>query len=384
MTAGSHPSRSPEFLSRLHDGELSPAERAHFESHRAHCAECRAAAAEFEAALALYRSSHPSPASPDLAARILRKLQSRPARRPSFGATFGIDLRWAGAFAAAVIATIVGSAIVAKNEATERRLSRDEAIRVSVVPERKPPAAEPAAPSVAEPAAPLVAEPAAPSAPETVREEAAGAPRLESRRAAPATGGARVARQREDAQGKIAAAPGELKKDKERRDEFAAEPMREKQVAAESEKDAAAPPPRLANKNAAPPIPQAAAAQAPADAIAPKPSLRASERAGGEGAAAGFAHNASRPVRLVVVQADGAGSPPDLVAPRDVDIPAALRGRGFILVVDAAGRVRQAVPEKPAAAQEAASDARKEELPSLLSLRFAPGDRQRRLLLRVE
>ena len=58
MTAGSHPARSAEFLSRLHDGELSPAERAHFESHRAHCAECRAAAAEFEAALALYRSSH--------------------------------------------------------------------------------------------------------------------------------------------------------------------------------------------------------------------------------------------------------------------------------------------------------------------------------------
>ena len=44
MTAGSHPARSPEFLSRLHDGELSPAERAHFESHRAHCAECRGAA----------------------------------------------------------------------------------------------------------------------------------------------------------------------------------------------------------------------------------------------------------------------------------------------------------------------------------------------------
>ncbi|MEP6768457.1 MAG: hypothetical protein ABJC61_07305 [Acidobacteriota bacterium] len=372
MTAGSHPSRSPEFLSRLHDGELSPAERAHFESHRAHCAECRAAAAEFEAALALYRSSHPSPASPDLAARILRKLQSRPARRPSFGATFGIDLRWAGAFAAAVIATIVGSAIVARNEATERRLSRDEAIRVSVIPERKPPAAEPAAPSVA--------EPAAPAAPEPVREAAARAPRLESRRAT--VGGAGVARQREEAQGRIAAAPPEVKKDKERRDELAAEPLREKPMAARSEKDAGAAPPRLAMKNAAPP-PPAAAAQAPADAIAPKSAMRASERAGGEGTATGFA-DAPRPVRLVVVQADGAGSPPELVAARDVDVPAALRGRSFILVVDAAGRVRQAAPERPAPAQEAAADGRKEELLSLLSLRFAPGDRQRRLLLRIE
>ncbi|MCA1579865.1 MAG: zf-HC2 domain-containing protein [Acidobacteria bacterium] len=384
MTAGSHPGRSAEFLSRLHDGELSPAERAHFESHRAHCVECRGAAAEFEAALALYRSSHPSPASPDLAARILRKLQSRPARRPPFGVTFGIDLRWAGAFAAAVIATIVGSAIVAKNEATERRLSRDEAIPISVVPGRKPAAGAPGTPSVVEPAAPSAAAPQAPSAPEPLREEAARSPRLTSRRAAAASGGAGAVRQREEAQGKMAAAPSELKKDKERRDEFAAEPMREKQIAAEAEKDAAAGPPRLASKNAAPSMPSAAAAQAPTEAIASKPSLRASERAGGEGAAAGFGDGASRPVRLVVAQADGAGSPPDLLAPRDVDVPASLRGRSFILVVDAAGRVRQVASEKPAAAQEAAADARKEEIPSLLSLRFTPGDRQRRLLLRVE
>jgi hypothetical protein len=117
MSQNPHPARSPEFLSRLHDQELTPAERAHFESHRAHCAECRTAAAEFEAALALFRSSGPRPASPDLAARILRKLQQNDSRRRlRFGPTFGIDLRWAGAFAAAVVAAVIASSVVVRNE----------------------------------------------------------------------------------------------------------------------------------------------------------------------------------------------------------------------------------------------------------------------------
>jgi len=117
MSQNPHPARNPEFLSRLHDQELTPAERAHFESHRAHCAECRTAAAEFEAALALFRSSGPRPASPDLAARILRKLQQNDSRRRlRFGPTFGIDLRWAGAFAAAVVAAVIASSVVVRNE----------------------------------------------------------------------------------------------------------------------------------------------------------------------------------------------------------------------------------------------------------------------------
>ncbi|HEY6049723.1 MAG TPA: zf-HC2 domain-containing protein, partial [Thermoanaerobaculia bacterium] len=113
-----HPSRNAEFLSRLHDGELSPSERAHFEAHRAHCAECRRAASEFESALSLYRSSRPAPASPDLAGRILRTLQASTPRR-RFGPSFGIDVRWAGAFAAAVVAAIIGSTIVGRHEARE-------------------------------------------------------------------------------------------------------------------------------------------------------------------------------------------------------------------------------------------------------------------------
>jgi hypothetical protein len=117
MSGNPHPARSLDFLSRLHDGELSPAERAHFESHRAHCAECRKAAAEFEEALAVYRTAGTSAPPSDLAARILRRLESSNRRRAPFGVTFGIDLRWAGAFTAALLAVIFGYAVLGRQEA---------------------------------------------------------------------------------------------------------------------------------------------------------------------------------------------------------------------------------------------------------------------------
>ncbi len=369
MNAGSHPSRSPEFLSRLHDGELSPAERAHFESHRAHCAECRGAAAEFEAALALYRSSHPKPASPDLAARILRKLQVGRNRRPSFGPTFGIDLRWAGAFAAAVIATIVGSAIVAKNEAGERRLAREAPIRVSVVQEEKGQTTEASRPNPAPPAA--IAKNGV-----TGATGATGTLGKESRRMR-----ALPPKTRQEQQSvRVAEAPRE----NATKDELsAAGSSREKSKTVEADAPAS-PPSRLAMKNAAPAPPQVAAQAPLLDAAAPG-SARASERAGGEGSVAGFAEGPGRPLRLQVLQADGAGSPPELLQTRDGDIPTSLRGRSFILVVDAAGRVKNAVPAgKEPREEEAANDARKDDASPLLSLRFAPGDHQRRLLLRVE
>src|SRR6266404_4453987 len=107
-----HPARSADFLSRLHDGELTPAERAHFESHRAHCADCRGAAAQFEAALSLFRASSTSPPPPDLSARILRKIRTPAPRRPAFGVVLGINLKWAAAFSTAIIAVIVGSAVM--------------------------------------------------------------------------------------------------------------------------------------------------------------------------------------------------------------------------------------------------------------------------------
>src|SRR5438552_9846406 len=116
----SHPARSLEFLSRLHDGELTAAERAQFESHRAHCAECRKAAAQFEEALSLYRRANTAAPSGDLAARILRRLEAASPRRRPFGIAFGIDVRWAGLFAAALIAVIIGSSLIADREAARR------------------------------------------------------------------------------------------------------------------------------------------------------------------------------------------------------------------------------------------------------------------------
>ena len=130
-----HPARSPEFLSRLHDGDLSAAERVEFESHRSHCVACRSAAAEFEAALALYRSNRPGPPAPDLSARILRRLQSTSPRRSPWGVTFGVDLRWAGAFVTALLAVLIGSAVVVRRETETRRLAQESA-PISVVLQR--------------------------------------------------------------------------------------------------------------------------------------------------------------------------------------------------------------------------------------------------------
>src|SRR5262252_7731913 len=130
-----HPARSADFLSRLHDGELDAAERARFEAHRAHCAECRDAAAEFEEALAFFRSSRPRPPAPDLASRILRRLRASTPRRAPLGRAFGIDLKWAGAFATALIAVIIGSTVILERERRDARLlreTRETSIPVSI------------------------------------------------------------------------------------------------------------------------------------------------------------------------------------------------------------------------------------------------------------
>ncbi len=144
MSGNPHPARSLDFLSRLHDGELSPAERAHFASHRAHCAECRKAAAEFEETLTAYRTAGTSAPPSDLAARILRRLESSNRRRTPAGVTFGIDLKWAGAFTAALLAVIFGYAIVSRPE--PRKIPVSFAAPVPSLPAeaRKVPLPEPA------------------------------------------------------------------------------------------------------------------------------------------------------------------------------------------------------------------------------------------------
>jgi anti-sigma factor RsiW len=131
-----HPARSPDFLSRLHDGELTAGERAHFESHRAHCSECRRAASEFEAALSLFRASSTSPPSTDLARRILRKLEATAPQRRRFGIVHGIHPKWAAGFAVAVIAAVLGSAIVLEREAARKAILRQSPIPVLLQKER--------------------------------------------------------------------------------------------------------------------------------------------------------------------------------------------------------------------------------------------------------
>ncbi len=89
---------------------------------------------------------------------------------------------------------------------------------------------------------------------------------------------------------------------------------------------------------------------------------------------------------------DEAGPAPAFASQPTARALAPLRGREFVVVVETDGRVREVLPppgsgmllkQKAARAPEAAASA---PLPSspLLELRFAPGERPRRLLVRVE
>jgi len=123
---------------------------------------------------------------------------------------------------------------------------------------------------------------------------------------------------------------------------------------------------------------------------APAGALRKLESAGGEGAAMSSAAAAEPgpPARLLVVALDGEGNAPEIVSAGAAERLSDLRGRQYFLIVEASGRVR-----------EARAESRQERLrkrnrttgaveisapPAVRSLRFRPGDRPRRLLLRVE
>ena len=345
----SHPARSPDFLSRLHDGELTAAERARFESHRAHCAECRNAAAQFEEALSLYRASSTSPASQDLAARILRKLEAASPRRPArFGVVFGIDMKWAGAFAAALIAVIIGSSVLVQREAEQKAAAPATPISV-FLPESERQAAA-AKPETAAPAG-KPAERKPPEQKAAVRKDAP----------APLRDAVSVSEQ-------PAAASGT------ERGNAAVPPMRDSGSAE-----------ARAERPSAPGASAALRAQA-SGVIRNK----SEEVAGGEGAAGAVTapEDASSP-RLLVYPADGGGSAPAIATPGAAQLLAAERGREYFLLVEAGGKVRDArptgakkgfVPEPEPAARE-----REVKAPAAVwNLRFAPGDRTRRLLLRIE
>ena len=330
----SHPARSADFLSRLHDGELTAAERVHFESHRARCAECRKASTDFEAALSLFRRSSPSPTPPDLAARILRRLQAASPRRARFGVVFGIDVRWAAVFAVAVIAVIVGSSVVLQRESARREAGAGGPIPVTlrgggsaVRPSPAPPRPEVKPPVVVRPGS---FAPAPIASPGPFAQE----PR-------PATAGERRARAPEESAS---------------------------QLRAEARRDRPSRPPALA-----------------------EPQMLRSERSGGEGATSSSAASAepAAPARLVFISLDGEGTAPDLATPNAGELLADLRGHEYVLLVEAGGRVREAASpdsRKTVRPRAAARDTLVESSApsSVRSLRFKPGDRPRRLLLKVQ
>jgi hypothetical protein len=125
-----HPARSVDFLSRLHDGELDASERARFEAHRARCSECRRAALEFEDALSLFRSTRSAPPRSDLAARILRKVQSTNRPRAPFPRRFQIDLGWAALLLTALFAVLITTPLLLR----ERRATPREGVVLFVTP----------------------------------------------------------------------------------------------------------------------------------------------------------------------------------------------------------------------------------------------------------
>ena len=338
-----HPALLPDFLSRLHDGELTAAERAHFESHRDRCGECRRAAAEFEAALSLFRSSSVSPPPSDLAARILRRLRAAAPRRSSFGTVFGINLKWAAAFTLAVIAALVGFAVVLEREAARRAILRQAPIPVVLEKGESPASA--------------ASKPNTPDA--RIR------PQMPAKDAVEPRAGESGA--------------------------FAPDASSLRQPAAEN-----APPAAQAaeQKKALPPAREASEASdfvSPRrrDGASPGPA-RSLERPGGEGAASASAASAEpgAPARLVILPLDGGGNAPAIISPGASEALADLRGREYFLLVEAAGRVREARLDgkglrhaRPRSKESLESSSAP---PSVRNLRFTPGDRPRRLLLRVE
>ena len=337
MTDTLHPARSEDFLSRLYDGELSLADREAFETHRPVCDECRAAADAFEATLAAFRASPTAPPAADLSARILRKIRAQsPSRRP-FGVMFGIDVRWAGVLLAALLVVLVSTPLVVR---------RKEASELSP-------------PSIP---ARILDDTAQANAPQ---EKAKARPKDEPASAASAPAPATAPLSRDEAPARNAAEAPRQKLDTV-------------EAPADEEKRRYAPPPVAAVR---PPAPRREmSAQAPAV-----------EAAAGAPSASGVSESAVAPIGLSVRALDGQGPAPAIVSHPPDERFSALRGLEFIVTVETQGGVRAVqaatggglvAPKKAGPADATPTSAGAED--ALHELRFAPGDRPRRLLLRVE
>ena len=390
-TIPTHPGDSPEFLSRLQDGELSPGEAAWFEEHRKSCARCRENADSYTRVLDVFRSAAPRPAASDLSARILRKVRAQsPSRRP-FGVTFGIDVRWAGVCAAALVVVIMAASILDEGPVPSivlpepGQLAEPESVRARLLERDQAPASRgrqafakavpvppvaskqagvasnqpAAAPPPAHAAAPSSA--AAPFAPEP---SASADSRLQA--AAPADSLAK--REEEKAAG--------------RRDEVAQSRDAKKELDAGAANEGS---PRAALKTK----PRVGA---PAGGLVAPPERRItapSDAPGGEAGARELDDESQPAMHLDVRPADGFGSPPAFESAADSAALAPLRGHEFVLIVEAGGRVRSASVSAGSNAltlrsKDKAAATGRDDLSPLLALRFAPGDRPRRLVLRID
>ena len=318
-----HPARSVEFLSRLHDGDLDASERARFEAHRTHCTGCRRAAVEFEDAISLFRSSHSSPPRADLAARILRKVQSTNRPRAPFSPRFRIDLAAAALLATALLALLVSTPIAVRHA---------------------PPPVAPAP----EPAAEIGKMARDASAPDADSEALPRGRANTSRRPAPLRAPAPVVRRqnekKENAPKPKAAEEGELREKLAK----AAEPSADRPAELDQRKDE-----------------QRRDEVSRTVAAAESPSLATG---GSEEPPASAAQAA--PLRLRVHSIDGYGAAPALLPEGPVELSPQERGREYVLLLDSQGVVREVRPSPAPAA--------------LSRLHFRPGSRPRRVLVRVE
>ncbi len=345
MTDSPHPAQSPEFLSLLHDGELPPAEAAAFEAHRRSCEACRRGVEAYERTLSAFRAAPTAAPASDLSARILRKIRAQsPSRRP-FGVMFGIDLRWAGVFATALLVVIIATSL----------------------PQSRSPEPVPPTPTAGPLSAHLV------DGVESSSEDfARNAPARESD----------AAKARE----KAPAAP----------QQNSAPAAKESGRLASAQETAAPPPPPAAAPQDEPASPSAPLSAQKTEAKAAPKALRRQQThadpAGGEAGASAIAERGAA-LRLLVTALDSQGAPPPLEAGVADDRLAPLRGQEFVLLIESQGRVRSV--SRSGAREEGALnkdkradvDAEAEESPALEALRelrFRPGDRPRRLLVRVE
>lgn len=284
-----HPARSVEFLSRLHDGDLDPSERARFEAHRTHCAECRRAALEFEDAILLFRTSRSTPPRADLAARILRKVQSTNRPRAPFSPRFRLDLTWVALLVTALLALLIATPIAVRRAPAPvpvvlgRTGSNDAPPAVSPAPAAAPEAAlrdrASAKARVAAPPAPLLQK----------QESRSVAERPESRE----------------------------------KETGATEPSAARRAEADERSDQAS---RVMGSGQAPTLAAAGSEELPAAA------------------------GAGIPLRLTVRSIDGYGAAPALLPDGSIELSPQERGREYVLLLDSQGVVREVRPSPAPAA----------------------------------